>query len=175
MGKAARVTIKADGTGPALATLQIAIPDDTLLRNTATLNVRVVRALEVVPEKGAGGGRAVAFTRAVGYLETRLDLDAGAYEVNVPGYGPSSSTNSVWLELDGVRVPDPVHLPVGTLGPSSRDVGMTPALPRLTVGSSGEHVLTMRLRERFGPVVDKLVILRGKDVVAEVECEAMLP
>ena len=91
------------------------------------------------------------------------------------GSGPSLAANSMWLELDGRRVEDPIHLAVGKLGSCSREVDMTGNLPRFAVGRPGRHTLRFTLREGPGPVLDELRVLKGGKVIARVECEDMLP
>jgi hypothetical protein len=173
-GGSARVSVRAND-GPPIETLDVMIADGALLRNEATFALRVVRAVEVIELKEANGGKAVRMADAVGYLEARADLSRGDYTADLISMGPSLSTNSMWLEIDGKRVDDPIHLPVEKLGNSSREVEMTGKLTRFSIERDGEHVLRLTLREGPGPVLDKLQIRRGSEVVHQVECEHMLP
>ncbi len=169
---ALQVTVAGDG-GTRLQTLHLAVSDNSLLRNESLFTLRVVQAAQAVALGDASGGRAVALTGGQAEIEMKLDLPAGDYKLDLVGYGPDLGSNSLWLAVDGERVDDVVHLPVGRPGSCSRDVDITPALPRFRVATAGEHTLRLTLREAPGTVIDRASIVGGGGVVAEAEAEDM--
>jgi len=169
------VRVELDGRdATAIESVRLVMRDDSLLRNRVDFTLRVVRAVESIALPGADGGKAVALIGEQAQLQASLRLAAGDYVLDLIGYGPDLATNSLWLEVDGERVEDVVHLPVGELGSCSRDVDITPALPRFHLAESGEHTLRLTVREAPGAVVAKVRVLRDGQVVEERRGEEMV-
>ena len=125
----------------------------------------------IVPVKEASGGKVAKLLRIDARLVAEVDLPKGDYEVNIIGRAPSESANSVWVELDGQRMEDAVHIRTDRFGNSSRHYDLRPKFSRLNVPRDGRHTIVITLREPPGPELDKLLILRDGKVVKELECE----
>ena len=93
--------------------------------------------------------------------------------MNVISRAHTESANSLWLDLDGKRMPDAIHLPTKGLGNSSNHYDLRPTLSRLTVESCGKHTFVLSLREGPGPELDKVQFLRDGAVAVELECEGL--
>lgn len=153
----------------------VTVSDRSLLANTARFALSVERGVEVV-EGDYSGQKAVKLSEPSAFLARRLQLPAGEYELQIIGSGPDSGQNSLWIEVDGQRQPDPAHLPVNELATASRMVQIDPELlPRFTVPRDGQHALVVVLREGPTPTVDRIRILQEGEQVAAFEAEQMLP
>ena len=105
-----------------------------------------------------------------------MDLAAGDYDVEILGFGPNSGANSLFMELDGTRMTDIVHLPERTVGVASRFVEQDPeAMPVLKVSTAGKHTLVLVLREGPPQTIDRVRIFRKGKAVATIEADTMLP
>lgn len=156
--------------------LRIAAEDRSLLRNKTAFLLTVDQGLAILEDDGYSGGKAVHFATETAYVAVRLALPAGEYEIEAVGHAPNSGTNSWYIELDGARQADVVHIPEVQPGVCSRTVDIDPEqLPRFTVAEDGEHVLALTLREGPGPVLDRVRILRDAKEVAVFEGEDLLP
>lgn len=156
--------------------LLIGAEDRSVFGNRAVFLLTVEQGLGVLEDQKYSGGRAVHFATETAYVAVKLRLPAGEYEIEAVGHAPNSGSNSWYIELDGARQPDPVHIPEREAGICSRTVDIDPEqLPRFTIAESGEHVLTLALREGPGPVLDRLRIMRDGREVAAYEGEDILP
>lgn len=156
--------------------LRIAAEDRSLFRNRTTFLLSVEQGLGILEDQKYSGGKAVHFATETAYVAVKLELPTGEYEIEAVGHAPNSGANSWYIELDGVRQDDAVHVPEAEPGTCSRTVDIDPEqLPRFTVTAGGAHVLALTLREGPGPVLDRLRILRDGKEVAGYEGEDILP
>ena len=156
--------------------LRIAAEDRSLLGNQTVFLLTIEQELAVLDGEKYSGGKAVHFATDTAYVAVKLELPAGEYEIEAVGHAPNSGANSWYIELDGARQDDVVHIPEVEAGACSRTVDIDPEqLPRLTVAVDGEHVLALTLREGPGPVLDRLRILQDGQEVAVFEGEDILP
>jgi len=156
--------------------LRIAAEDRSLLGNQTVFLLTVEQGLGVVEDQKYSGGKAVHFATEAAYVAVKLELPAGEYEIEAVGHAPNSGANSWYIELDGARQAEVVHIPEVEPGICSRTVDIDPEqLPRFAVAEGGTHVLALTLREGPGPVLDRLRILRDGKEVAAYEGEDILP
>ncbi len=156
--------------------LRIAAEDRSLLANQTVFLLTIEQGLAVLDGEEYSGGKALHFATETAYVAVRLELPSGEYEVEAVGHAPNSGANSWYIELDGARQADVVHIPEVEAGVCSRTVDIDPEqLPRFTVTEGGAHVLALTLREGPGPVLDRLRILRNGQEVAVFEGEGILP
>ena len=162
--------------GLELRHVRVVAEDSSPFRNQTVFLLTVEQGLSILADEQYSGGRAVHFTTETAFVAMRLTLPAGEYELEALAHAPDSGSNSWWIEIDGNRQADAVHIPEVDLGICSRTVGIDPELlPRFTVTADGEHVLALTLRESPGPVLDRVRILREGEEVAAYEAEDMLP
>ena len=123
---------------------------------------------DIVEDPQANNGAAIVFKG--GTLVADVDLPAGDYEASVTGSGRHGAANSVWIDIDGLRLP-PFHLPVDKMGPST-DVSGTATLVAFSLKTGGAHRLAVSLREAPPVRLDRLVFrskATGKETVLEAE------
>jgi len=123
---------------------------------------------EVVDDPEAQNGRAIVFKG--GTLTSEVDLAAGEYEAHAVGWGHTGAANSVWIDVDGVRLP-PFHLPVGAMGPST-DVPGNPITVPVDIAAGGTHRVGVALRESPPIRLDRIVLrskATGEETVLEAE------
>jgi len=153
--------------------LEVTVRDKALLGNELKFMLETAPPLEVIPMKKASGGHAVRLLKPTASLRGEVTLPKGDYEVNVIARAPSDGANSLWLDLDGERMSDAIHIRTDGFGNSSRHYALPPDLSQLTVKTDGKHTFLLTLREAPGPELDKIQFLRDGQIVCELECEAL--
>ncbi|MBM4084029.1 MAG: hypothetical protein FJ272_04490, partial [Planctomycetes bacterium] len=131
-------------------------------------------ALDVVAANDARSGQAVGFFDPASQWQCGVNLREGDYRITLIAKAVDGSSDSFWLTLDA---DDPIafHLPKGQFGPSSSDPVKAAPTPGLRVKTSGEHTLTLTLRENPGPMLERVVIEDVRDPKNRVEIEAAKP
>lgn len=125
----------------------------------------------VAKAEGAMNGRAVAFVEPNAQWQCGVNLRAGDYHVTLVAKGVDTSADSFWLAMDAEE-PIAFHLPVGQFGPSSSLPTKQAPTPQVRVAASGEHTLTLCLRELPGPMLDRIIIENLHDPQNRLEIEA---
>ncbi len=162
--------------GFALEKFRVTATDRSLLGNRAQFSLMVEGSLAIVKGAHFSGGKALELGSDKAFAGVKLALAAGKYSVEIIGYGPDSGSNSLWMELDGRRIDDAVHLPESKPGISSALVTIDPeVMPSLTVDKSGDHILVIVLREGPAPIIDRMRILQNGKEIAVFEGEDMIP
>ena len=168
-----RAELTVRGDGQPVSALSAAVSDLSFLRNVLEFRLETALPFDVIAAGQASAGRAVKLLEETAKLTGTARLAKGRYEVNVIARAYSDGANSLWLDLDGRRMKDPIHLRTGRFGNSSRSHQLTAELPRLGVERDGEHRFTLSLREAPGPELDKIQFLQGSTVVHQIECESL--
>lgn len=171
-GRRAQIEIRPDNAP--VESLSVTIEDGSPLRNRLAFRLATAPSVVVVAVKGAGGGRAAKLLEPEARLAGEVDLPKGDYEVNLISRAPNDGANSVWLELDGQRMEDAIHIRTDGFGDSSRSHDLRPGRCRLRIPRDGKHDVVITLRESPGPELDRLQFLQEGKVVKELECEDML-
>lgn len=174
--KGGLTTLTIAGLPPADIELKVLLLDAHALfglrRVVLSISAAVNRSVTVLADPAASGGRAVQFTAAASWLKGTVDLPAATYAVALRGYGPSGGANSMFLEVDGTRLPDIWHLPVGQYGPSSRQWDGSDNTPQVTLKNGGRHTLKITLREAPPQFLDTIVITAPGRAPIEIEAES---
>ena len=171
-GKGATVSVTCPET--AFSSLAVRVRDTAFLGNELVVRLAAEPKVDVRPHAGASAGRVVTIMEPDGALSGTVSLDAGSYEVNVISRAFSDGANSLWLEVDGRRCEDPIHIRTDGLGDSSRHHALPPDLSRVQMRTGGAHTFVLTLREAPGPELDKIQFLKGGKVVREIECEDLV-
>lgn len=107
-------------------------------------------ALTRVDDPQASDGKALLLSSAAARLAFNVDLPRGEYEVTVVGYGASTSSDSLFLSLDGAA-PLVVGLPLESYAKSGRGRGV-----RCRLVSDGSHAVEIKLREAPPVRIDRI-------------------
>jgi len=156
-----------------ISSLSVSVQDASFLRNALSFRLDAAPPFEIVPVGTASGGQVAKLLEKSARLCGEVTLAKGRYEVNVISRAYTESANSLWLDLDGKRMPDAIHIPTKGFGNSSSHYELPPTLSRLTVEECGKHTFVLSLREGPGPELDKIQFLRDGQVVCELECEEL--
>ena len=168
---AQRVTVTVCGPIEPFSAITVRVHDTAFLRNELSVSLEAKPKVAVVRNAQASGGQVARILEADGVLSGTVSLAAGDYEVNVVSRAFSDAANSLWIEVDGERCPDPIHVRTDAFGRSSRLHTLPPDLSRVQVKTDGVHTFVLTLREAPGPLLDRIQFLRNGDVVHQVECE----
>ena len=170
-GKRASLTVRSSALP--ISSLSLSVQDASFLRNALSFRLDTAPPFEIVAMRTASGGHVARLLEQSATLQGEVTLAKGQYEVNVISRAYTDGANSLWLDLDGRRMPDAVHLPTKGFGNSSNHYELPPTLSRLTVEDCGEHTFVLSLREGPGPELDRIQFLQDGQVVCELECEAL--
>ncbi len=86
------------------------------------------------------------------FLEFTLDLEAGMYSLVVEANAPNRGADSLWIEVDGERQPQPILPPVGPIAERSGSVA---------IAEAGQHTIRLTLREGPGAVIRRVRLRRN--------------
>lgn len=128
--------------------------------------------LTEVAQPGGGQGKSLLFGQDDSQLQCGVNLKAGRYRLTLIAKGVDSSSDSFWVSMDE-SAPIAFHLPLDKLGPSSSAASKTEPTPAVEVNGSGDHVLTITLREGAGPVLARIVFEDATDAKNRVEIAAV--
>ena len=156
------------------SSIAVHVRDTAFLRNETIVTLEARPKVAIVRNTRASGGRIVKVLEPDAVLSGTVSLAAGVYEVNVVSRAFSDGANSLWLDLDGSRSQDPIHIRTDGFGRSSRLHTLPPDLSRLRVKAGGVHAFVLALREAPGPELDKIQFLKDGEVVRELECEDLV-
>ncbi|HCU34981.1 MAG TPA: hypothetical protein DGT21_05835 [Armatimonadetes bacterium] len=127
-------------------------------------------ALQVLEDDGR---TVVELSKPDARLAFTRTLDAGRYAVNIVACGPSGSSDSVWLRVDGAE-PIDYHLPIGQYaGSSATWEKLGPGRP-LAIDRDGEHAFEISLRESPGVRIDSIVLTRQGHEPVIIEAEQLV-
>ncbi len=122
------------------------------------------KSLVVVDDPQASKGKAVVMSSSSARLAFSIELPRGEYLVSFIAYGASTSSDSLFLSVDGAT-PLAVGLPIERYAPS------TPV--RCRVVSDGLHKMDVTLREAPPVRVDRIEFRRDNALVKVIRAEDM--
>ncbi len=112
--------------------------------------------IEYVIEPDARVGKAALFAAPESQFQTVVRLPAGEYRVVVRARALDTGSDSLWMTLDNGE-PTAHHIPVGRFGPSATTHTKDTPPPVVKITQTGDHVLTLWLRENAGIIMDTVL------------------
>jgi hypothetical protein len=130
--------------------------------------------VEIVENPADGVAAALRFSDRDSRMDFTVELPAGEYRLNAVAKAADNGTDSFWVAVNN-GTPVACHLTLGAFG-RSYDSGVNPKsgpMPVVTVEKDGTQVVTVSMRDKPSPLLDRVEFLDAAGtVVAAVEAES---